>query len=93
MPYTRLIGKNKRGNGTRLQQIIDWVGHDFDGLIVFDESHKAKNYLGEPPTQMGAAVVELQERLPKARVVYCSATGASEPINMSYMERLGSKKF
>lgn len=31
----------------------------------------------------------LQDRLPEARVVYCSATGASEPRNMGYMVRLG----
>lgn len=30
-----------------------------------------------------------QARLPDARVVYCSATGASEPRNMGYMIRLG----
>lgn len=30
-----------------------------------------------------------QARLPEARVVYCSATGASEPRNMGYMVRLG----
>lgn len=30
-----------------------------------------------------------QDRLPEARVVYCSATGASEPRNMGYMVRLG----
>lgn len=34
-------------------------------------------------------VLELQNRLPKARVVYASATGASEPKNMAYMVRLG----
>ena len=33
--------------------------------------------------------MELQNRLPKARVVYASATGASEPKNMAYMTRLG----
>lgn len=27
--------------------------------------------------------------MPKARVVYASATGASEPKNMAYMTRLG----
>lgn len=31
----------------------------------------------------------LQEMLPEARVVYCSATGASEPRNLGYMVRLG----
>jgi hypothetical protein len=38
---------------------------------------------------MGVIVAELQEKLPNARVVYCSATGASEPSNMAYMTRLG----
>lgn len=45
--------------------------------------------LGTKPTQMGLAVQELQHRLPKARVVYCSATGCSEPADMAYMLRLG----
>ena len=31
----------------------------------------------------------LQKALPQARVVYCSATGASEPRNLGYMDRLG----
>lgn len=33
--------------------------------------------------------LEILFRLPKARVVYASATGASEPRNMAYMVRLG----
>lgn len=33
--------------------------------------------------------LNLQARLPEARVIYCSATGASEPRNMGYMVRLG----
>ena len=41
------------------------------------------------PTKTGLAVLQLQERLPNARVVYASATGASEPKNMAYMVRLG----
>lgn len=38
---------------------------------------------------VGLTVLELQNQLPKARVVYASATGASEPKNMAYMVRLG----
>eukprot|EP00069_Balaena_mysticetus_P010514 bmy_06660T0 len=38
---------------------------------------------------MGKAVLDLQNKLPLARVVYASATGASEPRNMIYMSRLG----
>lgn len=35
-------GLGKRGKTdikTRLDQIIDWLGEDFDGVIVFDEAH------------------------------------------------------
>ena len=34
-------------------------------------------------------MLEIQRLLPKARIVYASATGASEPKNMAYMTRLG----
>ncbi|CAG04856.1 unnamed protein product [Tetraodon nigroviridis] len=54
--------------------------------IIFDECHKAKNATS---TKMGKAVLNLQNQLPRARVVYASATGASEPKNMIYMSRLG----
>ena len=52
-----------------------------DAIVIFDEAHKAKNALaagrGEP-TQTGLAVLKLQENLPHARVVYVSATGATD---------------
>ena len=63
---------------------------------MFDECHKAKAVVldenGNPTdksTQTAAAVVELQNRLPRARVVYCSATSVSEPKNLGFMSRLG----
>lgn len=40
--------------------------------IIFDECHKAKNATS---TKMGKAVLDLQNKLPRARVVYASATG------------------
>ena len=60
--------------------------------IVFDECHKAKNLVptgASKPSKTGLTVLQLQKKLPKARIVYCSATGASEPRNMAYMSRLG----
>ena len=45
---------------------------------MLDECHKAKNLVptgSSKPTKTGLAVLELQNKLPKARVVYCSATG------------------
>ncbi|XP_066512341.1 protein strawberry notch homolog 2-like isoform X2 [Hoplias malabaricus] len=86
--YSALIGESQAGgqHRTRLKQILDWCKSDFDGVIVFDECHKAKNATS---TKMGKAVLDLQNKLPLARVVYASATGASEPKNMIYMSRLG----
>jgi hypothetical protein len=82
----------KRQKTRRMDQLIKWCGGAaFDGCIIFDECHKAKNYregagLG---TKIGAAVVELQKCLPLARIVYCSATGVTDLDHMAYMERLG----
>ncbi|XP_077510663.1 protein strawberry notch homolog 1-like isoform X3 [Amblyomma americanum] len=92
--YSSLIGESQSGGKykTRLKQLLHWCGDDFDGVIVFDECHKAKNLCpvgSSKPTKTGLTVLELQNKLPKARVVYASATGASEPKNMAYMTRLG----
>jgi hypothetical protein len=38
---------------------------------------------------LDSCVIEIQQRLPKARVVYCSATGVTELSNLAYCERLG----
>ena len=40
--------------------------------------------------QVAACVQQIQNDLPKARVVYCSATGVSEVGNMAFMSRLVS---
>ena len=99
--YRTLIGQTKKKR-TRLQQLIDWCGkpEEFDGLILLDECHKAKNIILDEDgnakkigsaecSQTAAAIVELQRCLPRARVVYCSATSVSEPQNLAFMSRLG----
>lgn len=93
--YSSLIGESTTCSGrysTRMDQIRQWCGEDFDGVIIFDECHKAKNLFqhgSTRATKTGQAVLKLQQCLPKARVVYASATGATEPKNMGYMTRLG----
>lgn len=93
--YSALIGESNNTQGkykTRLRQLLQWCGEDFDGCIVFDECHKAKNLCptgSSKPTKTGLTALEIQNKLKKARVVYASATGASEPRNMAYMVRLG----
>src|SRR5947207_11926690 len=89
--YSSLIAAAKTGE-KRLDQIQRWLGSD--GVVIFDEAHKAKNALaggrGEP-TLTGQAVIDLQnpERNADYRVVYSSATGATDVRNMAYMTRLG----
>lgn len=81
---------------TRAQQIIDWLGKDFDGVIAFDEAHSMGNAIAirgkrgvKKPSQQAIAGINLQRDLPQARVVYVSATGATEISNLSYADRLG----
>ncbi|VDL27985.1 unnamed protein product [Hymenolepis diminuta] len=94
--YASLIGESngnvKAKYKSRLNQLVQWCGKNFDGVIVFDECHRAKNLTpsgSQKPTKTGLTVLELQNRLPHARIVYASATGATEPRNMAYMTRLG----
>ena len=81
---------------SRVRQIVDWLGSDFQGVIVFDESHAMQNAVGgksergdQVPSQQGRAGLRLQHALPNARVVYVSATGATTVHNLAYAERLG----
>ena len=76
---------------TKVDQLVEWVGEDFDGMLVFDEAHIMKNATNEggPPSDTATAGMELARRLPKARVVYVSATAAADVHNMAYLERLG----
>jgi hypothetical protein len=46
LTYSSLTSSSDKGD-TRLQQLVDWAGPDFDGLIIFDECHKAKNLIPE----------------------------------------------
>ncbi len=81
---------------SRLQQIVNWLGEDFDGVIVFDEAHIMNNLLGKKGkrgktegAKVAAAGVALQRALPNARVVYASATGATDVDGLAFAERLG----
>ena len=94
--YATLRSAEREEKASRVQQIIDWLGHDFDGVIVFDESHAMQNAAGETsergdkePSQQGRAGLRLQHALPDARVLYVSATGATTVNNLAYAQRLG----
>jgi len=89
--YKSLIAKSKAGQ-RRIDQIMSWLGDD--GLEIFDEGHRAKHAFADEngkATQTGQAVLEIQDPLkyPEIRVVYSSATAASEVRHLAYQIRLG----
>lgn len=95
--YATLRQPARQGKQSRLDQIVAWLGPDFDGVIMLDEAHGLANAArgGEnargpkKASLQGQAGLILQNRLPNARVLYVSATGATTPENLAYASRLG----
>ncbi len=94
--YATLRSDERGSKVSRVRQIVDWLGTDFDGVIIFDESHAMQNAAGskgergdQAASQQGRAGLRLQHALPDARVVYVSATGATTVHNLAYAQRLG----
>ena len=95
--YATLRQPARGDRPSRLDQIVGWLGADFDGVIVFDEAHAMANAAGggkgargiKKASQQGMAGLALQNRLPNARILYVSATGATTPENLAYAARLG----
>ena len=94
--YATLRSDERDGKVSRVRQIVDWLGADFDGVIVFDESHAMQNAAGgkgergdQAASQQGKAGLRLQHALPGARILYVSATGATTVHNLAYAQRLG----
>ena len=100
-PKPKKEGEKKPAKRTRIEQIVDWLGGPdeaakFDGVVAFDESHNmgngqtTKGKRGNKDASLKAlAGIALQEALPNARILYVSATGATEVANLGYLKRLG----
>ena len=94
--YATLRSDDRGEKVSRVKQIVEWLGPDFDGAIIFDEAHAMQNAVGgkgergdAAPSQQGRAGLRLQHALPNARIVYVSATGATTVHNLAYAQRLG----
>ncbi|SDX67078.1 strawberry notch family protein [Roseicitreum antarcticum] len=94
--YATLRSEERGAKKSRVDQIVDWLGADFDGVILFDESHAMANAAGSKgergdvtASQQGRAGLRLQHKLPNARIIYVSATGATSVHNLAYAQRLG----
>ena len=90
------LSKSFDQNGSNFEKIVNWLGKDFDGVIVFDESHNMANSIVtkgsrgvKKASQRGMAGLAIQDALPNAKIIYSSATGATEVENLRYAERLG----
>jgi hypothetical protein len=94
--YATLRSAEKQGKISRLEQVLNWLGQEFEGIIAFDESHAMGNAAAgksdrgiRQPSQQGIVGLRLQNALPQARVLYVSATGATQVSNLAYAARLG----
>jgi predicted RNA methylase len=67
--YATLRSSERDGKSSRLQQMLDWLGPNFEGVILFDEAHAMANAAGEEG-QRG-------ERRPRSRAA--QASGSSMP--------------
>ncbi|MHC0068001.1 strawberry notch-like NTP hydrolase domain-containing protein [Nostoc sp. UIC 10890] len=88
--------RSQKNGKSRLKQIVEWAGKDFEGTISFDECHSMGNAMAQEgklgmvaASQQGIVGLRLQNALPQARVIYVSATGATKVSNLSYANRLG----
>ena len=96
LTYGMLRSVARQGKTLRLDQIIAWCSPEFDGPLMFDESHALANATAskgergvKTASKQGQAGLRLQRALPMARVCYISATGATDVGNLAYAERLG----
>ncbi|RJE87179.1 strawberry notch-like NTP hydrolase domain-containing protein [Paracoccus onubensis] len=96
LTYATLRSDDRGERVSRVRQIVEWLGKDFDGVVIFDEAHAMANAAGGKgergdvaASQQGRAGLRLQHALPQARVVYVSATGATTVHNLAYAQRLG----
>jgi len=96
LTYATLRSDDRGERVSRVKQIVEWLGSDFDGVIIFDEAHAMQNAAGGKgergdvaASQQGRAGLRIQHALPNARVAYVSATGATTVHNLAYAQRLG----
>jgi hypothetical protein len=90
--YSDLIMTSATKRLLCLEQLLKWCGPNFDGVIVFDECHLTNdiNFSGSTnKRKIELAVLQFQNKLPNARIVYISTTAVSEPRSMASMVRLG----
>lgn len=82
-----------------IEALTAWMSEGAgDGVVIVDESHNLRNSpdnahnphgYGVDVSRQAIAFSLFDQSLPNARVVYASATGATQLHNLAYMARLG----
>lgn len=92
--YDARLRAMKNNQYPRLEQVLKWLGTH--PVIIFDEAHRAKNAVEQKgsrgkskASRSAQAVIALDQSIPNARIVYASATGATDVANLGYLGRLG----
>src|SRR3546814_13166945 len=82
--YATLRSQARESKASRVDQIVEWLGADFDGVIIFDEAHAMANAAGgkgvrgeQKPSQQGRAGHRPQPALTDARLTQCPGTRAT----------------
>lgn len=88
--------RSESEHGSRLRQLIEWFGPSEDGVIAFDEAQNLRNTRAKTDSgwsnkisRQGQAAADLQNATLNSRVVYASATSASDIASLGFATRLG----
>src|SRR3546814_5632335 len=93
--YATLRSDDRGERLSRVKQIAEWLGSDFDGVIIFDESHSMQNAAGGKGergdvagSHQGRADLRLQHVPPTPRVGYVPETGGTTVHTTACPQRL-----
>ena len=67
--YATLRSEERGAKKSRVDQIVDWLGADFDGVILFDESHAMANAAGSKGDRGDTEVSQQGSPSPTARAI------------------------
>src|SRR3546814_2604292 len=75
---------------SRLQQILEWTGAGFEGVILFDESHSMGNAAGTKDERSEEHTSELQSLMRISYAVFClkKKTKTTQKIDNTHMQAL-----
>lgn len=87
--YATLRQPARGDRRARLDQIVDWLGEDFDGVIAFDEAHAMANAAGGGKGARGTRKASLQGMAGLGRRSGVPACAWKAPLSPGRLARMG----